>query len=346
MRVVQLGPFPPPHGGVQTHVVALRDFLRRRGDECDVINITANRKPDADGVYYPRSAMGLVMHLVGRKYDVIHLHVGGDLSNRVALLALVCGTVPWATSVFTFHSGGYPSSPAGRRARPRSLAGLALRRFDAVIGVNPELLEVFARLGVHRDRAHLIEPHSFLTPLTGVQAPLPPRLEAFFSSHSRTLISVGLLEPEYDLPLQISVLERLREEDHNNVGLVIIGSGSLHAELDARVTASPAREHLLLAGDVPHSATLASIARSDVLLRTTRFDGDAISVREALHVGTPVVATNTGMRPHGVRLVEAGSESALLSVVRSLLAEPRRRDQPRNPSDHDENLARVVALYA
>ena len=345
MRVLQLGPFPPPHGGVQTHVVALRDFLRRRGHECDVINITGNRKPDADGVFYPRSAVGLITRLVRGKYDVIHLHVGGDLSNRVALLALVCGTVPWATSVFTFHSGGYPSSPAGRRAAPRTLAGLALRRFDAVIGVNPELLDVFARFGVHRDRANLIEPHSFLAPAAIAQAHVPPMLEAFFSSHARVLISVGLLEPEYDLPLQISVLERLRE-DHGNVGLVIIGSGSLHDELHARVTASPAREHLLLAGDVPHPVTLASIARSDVLLRTTRFDGDAISVREALHVGTPVVASDTGMRPHGVRLVEAGNQNALLSAVRTLLAEPTRGDRSLNPSDHDENLARVIALYA
>ena len=34
-----------------------------------------------------------------------------------------------------------------------------------------------------------------------------------------------------------------------------------------------------------------------VLLRTTTFDGDSISVREALHVGTPVIATAVGGVP-------------------------------------------------
>ena len=27
MRVLQLGPYPPPHGGVQTNLVAIRAFL-------------------------------------------------------------------------------------------------------------------------------------------------------------------------------------------------------------------------------------------------------------------------------------------------------------------------------
>ena len=30
MRVVQLGPYPPPHGGVQTNLVAIREYLRRQ----------------------------------------------------------------------------------------------------------------------------------------------------------------------------------------------------------------------------------------------------------------------------------------------------------------------------
>jgi len=61
-------------------------------------------------------------------------------------------------------------------------------------------------------------------------------------------------------------------------------------------------------------------------------------VREALHVGTPVVASDTEMRPQSVRLVEAGNKSALLCAVRMLLTEPARKDRSLNPSDHEENL--------
>src|SRR5438105_8526009 len=44
--------------------------------------------------------------------------------------------------------------------------------------------------------------------------------------------------------------------------------------------------------------SLRAIADADVLLRTTLYDGDAISVREALYLGTPVVATDNRSEEH------------------------------------------------
>ena len=41
MRVVQLGPWPPPFGGVQTHLVALRHRMDAAGVSNQVVNITS-----------------------------------------------------------------------------------------------------------------------------------------------------------------------------------------------------------------------------------------------------------------------------------------------------------------
>ena len=59
MRVVQLGPYPPPHGGVQSNLVAIREYLQRTGHSCDAINLTRHRKQDGGGVYYPAGAKAL-----------------------------------------------------------------------------------------------------------------------------------------------------------------------------------------------------------------------------------------------------------------------------------------------
>jgi glycosyltransferase involved in cell wall biosynthesis len=58
-------------------------------------------------------------------------------------------------------------------------------------------------------------------------------------------------------------------------------------------------EHLFT-GDVEREITIHLIEKADLLLRPTYFDGDAVSVREALFLQTPVVATDNGMRPDGV----------------------------------------------
>ena len=123
---------------------------------------------------------------------------------------------------------------------------------------------------------------------------MPEPVRKFFESHEHVLLTVGLLEPEYDLALQIDVMEQFP-----GIGLLIIGSGSLEAELRAMIAAKPYGKDILLAGDVPHAATLRAIQQCDMLLRTTHYDGDSISVREALHLGTPVIASNNGMRPGG-----------------------------------------------
>src|ERR1700752_1183789 len=105
MRVLQLGPFPPPYGGVQTNLVAIRSFLRKNEIPCAVINLTRHRKTDADDVYYPANPLELLRLLGYLRYDIVHQHFGGMLTNRILGLGLVCTLRPRVKSVLTFHSG-------------------------------------------------------------------------------------------------------------------------------------------------------------------------------------------------------------------------------------------------
>jgi glycosyltransferase involved in cell wall biosynthesis len=241
----------------------------------------------------------------------------------------------------TFHSGGYPGSAVGKSKGANSLAGFVLRRFDGLIGVNPEIIGFFQRLGVSPDRTRLILPHSFLSdeqPASNLFHPLA----SFFSTHNPLLISVGLLEPEYDLPLQIEALAHVRQK-FPSAGLVLIGSGSLEQELRSRISACPYAEHVLLCGDVPHATTMHAISRAHLMLRTTLYDGDAISVREALHLGTPVIASNNGMRPAGVHLIPKSDLHALLHAIEDRLAQPA--NSKATYGSDDSNLQAVLDLY-
>ena len=84
MTVLQLGPYPPPHGGVQTNLVAIREHLRRHHIAAPVINLTRHRQRDGDDVFYPRTAMQLVWRLLTVRADILHLHIGGQLTRSPA----------------------------------------------------------------------------------------------------------------------------------------------------------------------------------------------------------------------------------------------------------------------
>jgi len=167
------------------------------------------------------------------------------------------------------------------------------------------------------------------------------RLHRFLSTHRPILLSVGGLEPEYDFPTQIEVLDRVRDR-FPGAGLALIGSGSRQGEIERHIASKHYAEHFLLCGDVPHRTTLRTIAECDVLLRTTRYDGDSISVREALHFGTPVVATDNGMRPEGVHLIASARLDELAAAIDDVLS---RTDAPeRRPCD-ESSMAEVLELY-
>ena len=262
MRVLQLGPYPPPHGGVQSNLVAIRTFLRRHGVPCAVINITRHRKPDSDEVYYPKSAAGLIQLLLRLDYDVLHLHVGGMLSRRLLSLALVCTLMRRSKTVMTFHSGGYPSSAEGKTTTRNSFAGFVLRRFDGLIGVNPEIISFFQRLGVDPKRTRLIYPHSFL-PEENSAAALPEPLASFFSEHS----PVANFSRPAGTGIRSCLADRSPGTSPPKVSFsrIVInwigksGAGTTRKNQRARAYA----EHILLCGDVPHDITMTAISRCE-----------------------------------------------------------------------------------
>jgi len=176
---------------------------------------------------------------------------------------------------------------------------------------------------------------------------LSSTLGSFYREHDPVLLTVGLLEPEYDLPLQIDTLGKIRES-LPGAGLVIIGAGSLEADLRRAIAAMPWAAHILLAGDVPHDVTLKITAEAAMLLRTTLYDGDSVSVREALRLGTPVIATDNGMRPPNVHLIPVNDAAAL---ERAVLEQTQRaalrqgRMQPENAPPSEANLEAVLDVY-
>ncbi len=341
LHVLQLGPYPPPVGGVSRNMLAIRDEVLRNGDVCSIIATTKSSETrDEPDVYHPGSALGLIKQIRMLKFDVLHLHVGGDLNARVLTLAFACSVFGGNRSVLTVHSGAYPQTEEAKRARPFSIRGLIFRRFSRVIAVNEQIAGVFRRFGVTDGKIRVIAPYSLQEPDPSVV--IPEELRSFCGRHSPVLIAVGGLEPDYDPLFQIAAMKEILKH-YPNAGLVIVGDGSMRREVEEAIETTAFAEHIFLTGNVEHAVTLHLIRDADILLRTTLFDGDAISVREAIYLGTPVIATDNGSRPCGVALINNGDQHGLAEAVRAAVSNGKR---PVSTGENgNENIAAVVALY-
>jgi glycogen(starch) synthase len=343
MRVLQLGPVPPPHGGVQANMSAIHERLLAAGADAFLIAVTRGEKAPAkedSRVLRPQTAFELMKILFNSKADIIHLHFGGDFTLRLAALAFAAASLTRAKTVLTFHSGGFASSAAGKAAKFLSLRGFAVRRLDKIVAVNEEIIRLFEKYGVKREKIALVAPHALREPNPAIE--IPENLQKFVKYHSPLLLTASWLEPHYDLPLQIKAM-RFVLRQFPRAGLLIAGSGEQERELRKVIAAEDYAKNILLAGDVPHEVLLHLIKSADVLLRTTRFDGDAISVREALFLGTPVVASDNRMRPEGVFLFKIGDLRELETAIFAALNAGKK---PRaESSDGWKNINQILQIY-
>src|SRR2546422_11654786 len=81
-RVLLLGPYPPPWGGVQTHVVALRRFLRERGIAGDVVNLHRHRTAIGEGIHHPRTALAAARPPAPPERPHVHVHLRAARAPR------------------------------------------------------------------------------------------------------------------------------------------------------------------------------------------------------------------------------------------------------------------------
>ena len=340
LHIVELGPIPPPEGGVSRHIAALRDVSTANGHQCTLISTTWVAPEDRqEGNLYPQSPIELVSILRESDAEIFHLHVGGEISLRVLALALAVAKTA-KHSVLTMHSGGFPEAIAQASIFRRKFTASILKKFDRVIAVTDEIGDAIRELGVGTDALETIPPYALRPPDPNVR--IEKELEDFIAEHSPLIVAIGSLETEYAPLEQIAALKSLVGE-FPKLGFVIAGEGEMRETVVNTLAEAGLNEHVHLPGNLDHDRCLHLLAKADVSLRTTRFDGDAISVRESLFLGTPVLATRVGTRPDGVHFIEELSPTAIANGIQAVLALPRKEKRISQPDQ--SQIERVVELY-
>ncbi len=319
MKLLLIGPYPPPHGGVSVHVAEACRHLSAAGIECRVLNTDRHAPPSTEYLSQggPAGLFWRVLRYAATGWAV-HLHTNGH-NVKSWLTAAIAGTaaLPSPATILTLHSGmasGFiKAGPLWRRA----LVWAASLLYDRIVCVNHELRDAVLAGGVSGHRIEVLP--AFLPAAAGG---LPPALQSFMEARQPTISTAIFFRPEYGFELLVEAVARLRAR-HPHLGCVVMGSGEQQAKARERVALRGLEGAVLLAGDLPRETCLAVMARSSVFVRPTLADGDANSVREALSLGVPVVASNVGVRPPGTRLFAPGDADALVAAVEQALTAPR-----------------------
>jgi glycosyltransferase involved in cell wall biosynthesis len=221
------------------------------------------------------------------------------------------------------------------------------------IAVSSVVKQQLMELGADERRIRVI-PAYLAPPTTGAAAAAPDYVLEFVRSHTPVLSTYGWRlcfdsqgRDLYGFDLCIELVRQLRAS-HPRVGLVVclpqISLPDYYAELQRRISGYGLEERVLFVTEPFDDAYLIWLA-SDLHVRATSTDGDAVAVREALGLGVPVVASDASPRPPGTVLFPSRDIAALVAAAQRVLADRRPFVQASLKAGSEDFFHEIVDLY-
>ena len=144
------------------------------------------------------------------------------------------------------------------------------------------------------------------------------------------LLAVGRLAPQKDFATLIAGLALVRVSVPG-ARLIILGEGPGRAALEAQISSAGLQDQVDLAGHVPD--VLPWLARADLYVMSSRWEGFPLALVEAMGCGAPVVSTDCPAGPHEIlqggrlgRLVVPGNPASLADAIQAALEAPGNTD--------------------
>jgi glycosyltransferase involved in cell wall biosynthesis len=245
----------------------------------------------------------------------------------------LCASVAWLALarhkrvVVMVHSHQIPAALAELPGPARELLRLGLRAAWRVVAVSESIASALVKQGLSAHKV-VVAP-AYIEPDWSLAAhyPLPASVQEFIARCPKMVLASGPARRDttgdtYGIDTALEALGPLVEK-HPDAGILwllldTVGRDDHYArQLRTAAHEHPASAHWLF---VEGSAEMFPLLRhAAVLLRPTRTDGDAISVREALAAGVPVVASNAALRPPGVRLFATGDSQHCAATLCDVL---------------------------
>lgn len=305
-RVLQIGNYPPPMCGWAIQTFLVTEELRRRGHVCDVLKINENRQIKSPAYLDVQNGIDYLYKVICRAVAGcrINVHVNGQSKKGyfLALVAMGVARLTFRPAMLTFHGGlSQQYFPRHDSARLRWAFKLLFLLADAIACDSDEIKFAIEAYGVDAQRVAAIPTFSSQY-LDSEGGSLLAETQKFLNEHEPVFFSYVSFRPEYRLEVLQEGMIKVRQK-YPKAGFIWLGFPDRElprAEEFVRDWPKDKRSSLLLLGNLRHQDFLTLMLRCTACLRTPACDGVSASVKEALALGVPVVASENGRRPLGV----------------------------------------------
>jgi glycosyltransferase involved in cell wall biosynthesis len=310
-KLLIIGPFPPPYGGVSIHIERLITMLNTN---FEIIKIDEASQKKAT-IFNLRSLHFFKYFGLVAKSNIIHIHSGHYL---LRFFHFCTSKVFHKKLIITIHA---------YEERDKTFVEKYIDRFifkytNRVIFVSEEISQKFAL------QNSIIKP-AFLPPNLCEEAQLPLNMLYWIKCKkddgyliccaNASRLDISNNQDLYGLDLCIEAAKKCREENMKIAFVFVVSDSS--GGLNINFYESLINQYDLANLFFLHKSSISFISlieQADIILRPTNTDGDALTVREGLFLDKKVIASDVAKRPVGTYTFKNRDIFSLMYVIKEV----------------------------
>ncbi len=315
------GVYPPPIGGVSTHVQRVVDYLTHQYNK--VFFFDTERRS-----FLPNYLIRLMSHIIKKRPDIIHFHATYARSMIFDLVILYALSFILRFELIVIE---HDCRHLYRRTWiTKKLFRRCIRAATQVVMMGESAYKSYQECRI-RVKKYTIE-SAFLPPAQhtelSIVATYSSSLNVFFEQHTPIILFNAahiMLQDNQDVYGFDQAIEMvsLLQKNYPDVGLLMVVAWVNNKEyfdlLCERMAHLSVSENIYILQDQKELWPL--FKKVDLLIRPTLSDGASISIEEALYFGVPVVASDAVSRQEEVVLYKKSDVKDLAIKVDTVLKE-------------------------
>lgn len=346
LKIAILGPYPPPYGGVSIHIQRILNLLLENHIDCAIYDITQflDGKDKFDEIQVKKWPK--IIFFSG---GIIHIHNSGLNLLKIFLLTNLMA-IRGNKIIITFHS--LRDDIENFNWFKKKVLKFGLKRISHFITVNSNIKEKLINVGIKNEIITIIP--GFLPP-TIIQKEIkeiPTEVRAFIKNH-HPIISANAYKIEfyndqdlYGIDMCIDLCITLVRE-YPQIGFVFclpfIGDNDYFSKMENKIKKSGIEKNFLFVNKPYQFYPI--LMKSDLFVRPTNTDGDAISVRESLFFKIPAVVSDVIPRPKGTNLFHNRDIQDFTLTVEKILENYEKYKTEIENLEVENNFNKIKVIY-
>lgn len=352
-HVILVGPFPPPIGGVSSHVLRLSSLLVKGGHKCTVLDMysQSSKAVPADVVHCvckyrnPFLVLFWLLCILWRMPgDIVHFHFSRIVGWFPFVAALM--SKRGRKLLLTLHHGNQSRLVENISMPYKSLIGYSLSRVDLIVALSPDQESFYKGFGIPNE--NLIRLSSNIPNRVSPNAALLPEYLSSIkvSANEAIIVTSGYPSPDYGYESSIKLLDYINELIPCRLVVSLYGKAANTAyeiELRHKLLAHP---KVIVVSPLPMPGFLALLQKADLYVRPSMVDSYGLAITDALDLGVQCLASDICVRDPRCKTYPAGDTDAFIEKACEMLQASRKsRGTTVSDTAAQFNPETVLAVY-